>query len=161
MEKHPLQQPLPEEIPQDAESPSGFIAHLETFDGPLDLLLFLIKKAEIQIRDVFVSNITEQYLAFVREAQTADMDNISAFLTMAATLLEIKARALLPKPVELAPDEEDLEQILLEQLGVDQIYCSPIQLGGGTVHCAHGVLPVPAPAMISKGDEPWAAASRC
>ena len=89
--------------------------HLKQFDGPLDLLLHLISKAKVDIRDIFVSEITEQYIASVSGAEDIDMDDASEFLAMAATLLEIKSRALLPKPP--APDEEESpEEALIRRL---------------------------------------------
>ena len=89
--------------------------HLKDFEGPLDMLLFLIGKAKVDIRDIFVSDVTDQYIRSVREADDLDMDDASAFIDMAATLVEIKSRALLPKPP--APeDEEDPEQALIRQL---------------------------------------------
>lgn len=88
--------------------------HLKQFDGPLDMLLFLIGKAKINIRDIFVSQVTDQYIQSVQNAPDLDMDDASAFLTMAATLLEIKSRSLLPKPKE--ETEEDPEQALIRQL---------------------------------------------
>ena len=87
---------------------------LKDFDGPLDLLLTLIGKAQIDIRDIFVSEITDQYLEIVRGDQDLDMDESSDFLVMAATLLEIKSRAMLPKAPE--PQEEDPETELIRRL---------------------------------------------
>ena len=89
--------------------------HLSQFDGPLDMLLFLIGKAKIDIRDIFVSEVTDQYIQSVQEANDLDMDDASAFITMAATLIEIKSRSLLPKP-PVENDEEDPEQALIRQL---------------------------------------------
>ena len=88
--------------------------HLSQFDGPLDMLLFLIGKAKIDIKDIFVSEVTDQYIQSVQNAPDLDMDDASAFISMAATLLEIKSRALLPKPPK--EDEEDPEQALIRQL---------------------------------------------
>ena len=88
--------------------------HLKDFDGPLDMLLFLIGKAKIDIRDIFVSQVTDQYIQSVQNAPDLDMDDASAFIAMAATLLEIKSRALLPKPK--TEEEEDPEQALIRQL---------------------------------------------
>ena len=87
--------------------------HLKDFDGPLDMLLFLIGKAKIDIKDIFVSQVTDQYIQSVQSAPDLDMDDASAFIDMAATLLEIKSRALLPKPK--VEDEEDPEQALIRQ----------------------------------------------
>lgn len=88
--------------------------HLKDFDGPLDMLLYLIGKAKINIRDIFVSEVTDQYIQSVQNAPDLDMDDTSAFISMAATLLEIKSRALLPKPKP--EDEEDPEKALIRQL---------------------------------------------
>jgi len=71
---------------------------LETFEGPLDLLLHLIDKAEIDIQDIPVSEITEQYMEYLRSMQELELDITSEFLVMAATLLSIKSKMLLPKP---------------------------------------------------------------
>lgn len=89
---------------------------LKDFDGPLDLLLHLISKAKVDIKDIFVSEITDQYIASVSGAADLDMEDATEFLVMAATLLEIKSRAVLPKPPELEEGEEDPEQALIRQL---------------------------------------------
>ena len=88
---------------------------LKDFDGPLDLLLTLIGKAEIDIKDIFVSEITDQYLEIVRNATDLNMDEASDFLVMAATLLEIKSRSMLPK-VRDHEEEEDPETELIRRL---------------------------------------------
>ena len=75
-----------------------YYVSLKQFEGPLDLLLHLITRAKVDIKDIFVSEITEQYLASMGSVDELDMDTASEFLTMAATLLEIKSRALLPRP---------------------------------------------------------------
>ncbi len=89
---------------------------LKDFDGPLDLLLTLIGKAKINIRDIFVSEITDQYLAMVGNAEDLDMDDASDFLVMASTLVEIKSRALLPVPPPVDENEEDPETALIRRL---------------------------------------------
>lgn len=71
---------------------------LETFEGPLDLLLHLIDKAEINIQDISISEITDQYMAYLEAMQELELDVTSEFLVMAATLLSMKSRQLLPKP---------------------------------------------------------------
>ena len=92
----------------------GFSIHLKQFDGPLDLLLTLIGKAKIDLQEIFVSDITEQYIAIVQNAPDFDMDEASEFISMAALLVEIKSRHLLPKPPK--PEEEDPEQALIARL---------------------------------------------
>lgn len=84
---------------------------LNQFEGPLDLLYHLIKVAKIDIRDIFISEITEQYMAMMTDIDQIDMDKAADFTLMAATLLEIKSKRLLPKPqVVQEADEEDLEE---------------------------------------------------
>jgi len=85
---------------------------LKDFDGPLDLLLTLIGKAQIDIRDIFVSEITDQYLEIVRNAADLDMDEASDFLVMAATLLEIKSRAMLPRPQQPESDTDPETELI-------------------------------------------------
>ena len=87
---------------------------LKQFDGPLDLLLHLIGKAKIDLKDIFVSEITEQYIEIVKSAPDFDMDEASEFIAMAALLVEIKSRSILPKPPK--EDEEDPEHALIERL---------------------------------------------
>ena len=94
-----------------------YIVSLKQFDGPLDLLLTLISNAKIDIHDIFVSEITEQYLETMKLVDELDMDSASEFLQMAATLLEIKSRAMLPKPPKPEdPDELTPEEALIRQL---------------------------------------------
>lgn len=88
---------------------------LSQFEGPLDLLLHLIEKAEVNIEDIFVSEITSQYLAMMDDLSELDMDRASSFLTVAAQLLLIKSRSLLPRP-PAESEEEDPEQQLIRQL---------------------------------------------
>lgn len=87
---------------------------LKQFDGPLDLLLHLVGKARIDLKDIFVSEITEQYIEALQNAPDFDMDEASEFVATAALLLEIKSRSLLPKPPR--EDEEDPEQLLMQRL---------------------------------------------
>ena len=86
------------------------------FEGPLDLLLHLIEKAEVNIEDIFVSEITSQYLAYMDDLSELDMDRASSFLTVAAQLLLIKSRSLLPRPPVEDEEEEDPREQLLRQL---------------------------------------------
>ena len=95
----------------------AFALHLSDFDGPLDMLLFLIGRAKVDIKDIFVSEVTQQYIDYVSAAPDLDLDDASGFLAMAATLLEIKSRSLLPRePREGENVEEDPAQALIRQL---------------------------------------------
>ena len=88
----------------------AYSVSLKEFEGPLDLLLTLIGKARIDIKDIFVSQITEQYLGYMDQLDELDMDSASEFLAMAATLLEIKSRAMLPRPQPVPEGEETPEE---------------------------------------------------
>lgn len=89
---------------------------LEVFEGPLDLLLHLIDKNKIDIYDIPIVEITEQYLDYIRKLKTSDMNVMSEFLVMAATLLDIKSRMLLPKEVNEEGEEEDPRAELVQHL---------------------------------------------
>lgn len=89
---------------------------LEAFDGPLDLLLHLIEKNKIDIFDIPIVEITEQYMEYVEQMETRDMDVMSDFLVMAATLLRIKSKMLLPVQVNEEGEEEDPRAELVERL---------------------------------------------
>ena len=94
-----------------------YVVSLRQFDGPLDLLLTLISRAKIDIKDIFLSEITEQYLASMAVVDELDMDAASEFLQMAATLLEIKSRTLLPVPPRAPEGEEETpEEALIRRL---------------------------------------------
>ena len=89
---------------------------LEVFEGPLDLLLHLIDKNKIDIYDIPIVEITEQYLDYIKKMETEDMNIMSEFLVMAATLIEIKCRMLLPKEVNEEGEEEDPRAELVQKL---------------------------------------------
>lgn len=89
---------------------------LEAFDGPLDLLLHLIEKNKIDIFDIPIVEITKQYMDIISAMETKDMDVMSDFLLMAATLLRIKSKMLLPAEVNEEGEEEDPRAELVERL---------------------------------------------
>lgn len=89
---------------------------LEVFEGPLDLLLHLIDKNKIDVYDIPIAEITEQYLDYIRKMPTEDMNVMSEFLVMAATLLDIKCKMLLPREVNEEGEEEDPRAELVERL---------------------------------------------
>lgn len=94
----------------------GIPVKLEVFEGPLDLLLHLIDKNKIDIYDIPIVEITNQYMEYIRNMQREDLNVMSEFLVMAATLLDIKCRMLLPKEVNEEGEEEDPRKELVEQL---------------------------------------------
>ena len=89
---------------------------LEVFEGPLDLLLHLIEKNKIDIYDIPIVVITEQYLDYIKNMETEDMNIMSEFLVMAATLIDIKCKMLPPKEVNEEGEEEDPRAELVEKL---------------------------------------------
>ena len=98
------------------ESNVDYDTVLGNFEGPLDLLLYLINKEEIEIKDVFVSQVTEQFLAYMQGLKNLDVDKVSDYLNIAATIIKIKAQALVPN-LEEDPDleaeiEEDKAQLI-------------------------------------------------
>jgi len=80
---------------------------LQVFEGPLDLLLFLIRKHEIDVYDIPVEQVTQQYLAVLYEMETLNLELAGEFFVMAATLMEIKSRMLLPKSEQIVQSEEE------------------------------------------------------
>jgi segregation and condensation protein A len=84
----------------------GYKLKLEIFEGPLDLLLYLIKKDDIDINDIPISQITEQYMQYISMMKMLDLDVVGDFLVMAATLMQIKSRMLLPPDPNAQPEEE-------------------------------------------------------
>lgn len=85
--------------------------HLESFEGPLDLLLSLIEKEKLDITQVSLAQVTDQYLGYIRDEQSISLQNLSAFLTVAARLILIKSRALLPVLSFSDEEEESMEDL--------------------------------------------------
>ena len=95
---------------ENFESVVDYKTVLDNFEGPLDLLLFLINKEEIEIKDVFVSQVTEQFLDYMRGLPYLDVDKISEYLNIAATIIKIKAQALVPNLEEDPELEAEIEE---------------------------------------------------
>ncbi len=93
---------------------SSFI--LGDFEGPLDLLLFLIRKSEINIYDIPIAQITEQYLSYLNLATKSNLDDLTDFFLMAATLLLIKSKMLLPIEINFDDEMDDPRQELVDRL---------------------------------------------
>ncbi|MFR1564941.1 MAG: segregation and condensation protein A [Christensenellales bacterium] len=101
---------------KDVYNPDSYEVHLENFDGPLDLLWFLIRRSKIDINEIFVSKITEQYLASMSQIENLDLERASEFIEVAACLVEIKSKALLPRPPVIDEGEDDPERTLIRRL---------------------------------------------
>ena len=95
---------------------SAIDVKLNVFEGPLDLLLHLIEKNKVNIYDIPIVSITEQYLDYVNNMEEEDLDIMSEFLVMAATLIKIKSKMLLPKDEEEEEDEDDPREELVRRL---------------------------------------------
>lgn len=95
------------ELPTDLYIPPDALeVFFETFEGPLDLLLYLIRKANVDILDIPMARLTEQYLVYVEAMRHKNLELAADYLVMAAILIEIKSRMLLPRPRVVAGDEE-------------------------------------------------------
>lgn len=96
--------------------PEALEIFLETFEGPLDLLLYLIRRQNLDILDIPIAEVTRQYIAYIDMMQEMKMELAAEYLLMAAILAEIKSRMLLPKPTVAADEEEDPRAELLRRL---------------------------------------------
>ena len=105
------------EMPADLYIPPDALeVFLDTFEGPLDLLLYLIRKANIDILDIPMARLTEQYLEYVELMRRRNLELAAEYLLMAALLMEIKSRMLLPRPRALREEEEDPRAELVRRL---------------------------------------------
>jgi segregation and condensation protein A len=93
-----------------------YLVDLDTFRGPLDLLLYLVKRDEVDIRDIPIARVCEQFKHYLDALQLIDVEQAGDFLVMAATLVEIKTRMLLPRPEESAEPADDPRLELVKQL---------------------------------------------
>jgi segregation and condensation protein A len=104
-------------LPQDLYiPPEALQVFLEAFEGPLDLLLYLIRKDNLDIADIRVAEITRQYVEYIELMQEMQLELAGEYLVMSAMLAEIKSRILLPKPPGVAEDEEDPRAELIRRL---------------------------------------------
>lgn len=104
------------EINVSGKQTHGYSVAIPVFEGPLDLLLKLIEHSELEITAVSLSMVTDQYLTHIRQIDNSKPEQISAFLVIAAKLIQIKSEALLPRPPTREDSEEDPAQSLVEQL---------------------------------------------
>jgi len=112
-------------------SPDAYKVKLDAFEGPLDLLLYLIRKNEVNIYDIPIKLITEQYLGYIEMMRELDLDVAGEFLVMASTLIHLKSRTLLPRAEPLPDDaglEEDPREALVRRLLEHQKYKAAAEL---------------------------------
>ena len=97
-----------------------YLIRIDEFEGPLDLLLHLVKESNIEIKDIKINEITEQYLEYIRKMESLNINVASEYLVMAATLMEIKSKSLLPEEKnnkeEISDEEEVSKEILIQKL---------------------------------------------
>jgi segregation and condensation protein A len=105
------------DLPEDLYIPPDALeVFLEAFEGPLDLLLYLIRKQNLDILNIPIAHITHQYIAYIQMMTTLNLELAAEYLVMAALLAEIKSRMLLPRPPESEEDEEDPRATLIRRL---------------------------------------------
>src|SRR6185436_3357587 len=116
--KDHLQMTQPPPTPEFESSPDSYSVKLDSFEGPLDLLIHLIKRNEVNIYDIPIALITKQYLEYIEMMQELNLDTVGEFLVMAATLIHIKSKMLLPRPesAEEGEPEEDPRDALVRRL---------------------------------------------
>src|SRR5262245_56508096 len=153
------EQTVAESIPREGQ----FHIQLPTFEGPLDLLLHLIKKHELDILDLPVAFVTERYLEYLQMMRELDLDTASEYLLMAATLVQIKSKMLLPQtPAAEAFEEqddgyqEDPRAELIRRLLEYQKYKAAAQHLGGRPFMGRDVFTRGTPAPIAQGVAPLA-----
>ncbi len=98
------------------DAPQPYTVDTPVYQGPLDLLLQLIERAELDITKLALAQVTDQFLAYMRTLQELKAERVSEFIVVAARLMQIKSEALLPRPVVRQPDEEDPGEALVQQL---------------------------------------------
>lgn len=104
-------------LPEDLYIPPDALAViLETFEGPLDLLLYLIRRQNLDILEISVSAVTDQYMRYIELMTALELDLAGEYLLMAATLAEIKSRLVLPRPASVDDEEEDPRAELVRRL---------------------------------------------
>jgi len=120
----------PSEHADFESSPDAYKVKLDSFEGPLDLLIYLIRKNELSVYDIPIALITEQYLSYIALMQELNLDVAGEFLVMASTLIHIKSRMLLPRPDPTQDDqaEEDPREALVRRLLEHQKYKAAAEL---------------------------------
>lgn len=129
---------------------------LQVFEGPLDLLLFLIEKNKVNIYDIPIVDITAQYMEYIAEMKRRDLNVLSEFLVMAATLIDIKSKMLLPADPNAEEEEEDPRAELVQQLLEYKMYkCMAYELKDRQIDADRVMYKMPTiPAEVAAYEEP-------
>jgi segregation and condensation protein A len=119
------------ELPQDLYiPPEALEVYLETFEGPLDLLLYLIRKHNLDILDIPMAELTIQYMAYVEKMKAIKLELAGDYLLMSAMLIEIKSRMLLPKPEEVAEEDDPRAELVRRLMEYEAIKLAAQRLDG-------------------------------
>jgi len=116
-------------LPQDLYIPPDALeVYLETFEGPLDLLLYLIRKHNLDILDIPMADLTVQYMAYVDKMKAVNLELAAEYLLMSAMLIEIKSRMLLPKPTEVEEEEDPRAELVRRLMEYEAIKLAALRL---------------------------------
>lgn len=131
------------ELPEDLYIPPDALeVFLETFEGPLDLLLYLIRRQNLSILDIPIADITRQYIAYIDMMGELRIELAAEYLLMAAILAEIKSRLLLPKPAEAGAEEDDPRAELIRRLQEYERFKAAAQAIDGLPRCERDIFEV-------------------
>ena len=117
-------------LPQDLYIPPDALeVYLEAFEGPLDLLLYLIRKHNLDILDIPMAQLTAQYMVYVEKMKVIKLELAADYLLMSAMLIEIKSRMLLPKPIEIAEEDDPRAELVRRLMEYEAIKLAAERLG--------------------------------
>ena len=120
---------LLKELPQDLYiPPEALEVYFETFEGPLDLLLYLIRKHNLDILDIPMAALTTQYMAYVDKMKAINLELAADYLLMSAVLIEIKSRMLLPKPAEIMEEDDPRAELVRRLMEYESIKLAALEL---------------------------------
>ena len=108
--------------------PEAMEVYLDAFEGPLDLLLYLIRKHNLDILDIRMAELTRQYMEYVDKMQAAKLELAADYLLMSAMLIEIKSRMLLPKPAEIEQDDDPRAELVRRLLEYEAMKIAALQI---------------------------------
>jgi len=119
------------ELPQDLYiPPEALEVYLEAFEGPLDLLLYLIRKHNLDILDIPMADLTRQYMAYIETMRSSNLELAADYLLMSAMLIEIKSRMLLPKPAEIEQEDDPRAELVRRLLEYEAMKLAAERIDG-------------------------------